>query len=254
MPWESDAQKTSWGNVNPFKSQQDGGFCRMLHSMSWLDIVGDEELFTKEKGWGRKQGLLLSTIWKTLQPDAWWFRQKPEVSTFDLQTVRETKKQSTTGSTQGNGRKGEKTEEERSERRGEKRGSLVKGFLRPKSPQNARQAGSGACHVCNQHFATIPQDPGNRQKCRQTDIYMQQGRKAGLISMETCRQTGSMNRENRTKVQNTSASVKKHSIACFKYSLWHTNTGGIYFILYAFILKATYFSTCTLHGLNFIGI
>lgn len=55
-------------------------------------------------------------------------------------------------------------------REGGRGGGLLKGFLRPESSQNARQAGSGACHVCYQHFVTIPQDPGPRQSSRQTHI------------------------------------------------------------------------------------
>lgn len=46
----------------------------------------------------------------------------------------------------------------------------MKGFLRPESPRMQGKQEVGACHVCNQHFATIPQDPGHRQTCRQ--IYM----------------------------------------------------------------------------------
>lgn len=69
---------------------------------------------------------------------------------------------------------GGKTERKTEARGGNTRGSLAKGFLRPESSQNARQAGSWACHVCNQHFVTIPQDLRHRQEWRQ--IYMQQGR------------------------------------------------------------------------------
>lgn len=62
---------------------------------------------------------------------------------------------------------------DRSERRNT-RGSLAEGILRPESSQNARQAGSLACHVCNQHFVTIPQELQHRQQWRQ--IHMQRGR------------------------------------------------------------------------------
>lgn len=55
--------------------------------------------------------------------------------------------QSTTGSTQGNGRKEEETEEGRSERREQER-KPGEGILKAWKLQNARQAGSGACHVC----------------------------------------------------------------------------------------------------------
>lgn len=132
-------------------------------------------------------------MWKTLQPDARWFRQKPKVSSFDSQTVRE--RSGKAPQAQPREMEGKRRRQRRTGvRGGVKERKPGKGILKAWKPQNARQAGSGACHVCNQHFVTIPQDLGHRQKCRQTDIHAPR-QKGSAVSMETCRQTGRADRE-----------------------------------------------------------
>lgn len=93
------------------------------------------------------------------------------------------------------------------------RGSLVKGFLRPERPKMQGKQEVGSCHVCNQHFGTIPQDRGHREKCRQTDTnYMHRG---WLVSMETCRQMEEMDGNKNKGPSNYFRANKPVTFGCF---------------------------------------
>lgn len=90
----------------------------MLHSVNWLDIVGDKELCLLKRGMGERTGVVTR---HNLENLATRHLVEAKSQQFQFTDRMGTKRQSTTGSTQRNGKNEEKTEAHRSERRGKER-------------------------------------------------------------------------------------------------------------------------------------
>lgn len=89
----------------------------MLHSVNWLDIVGDKELCLPKRGMRERTGVVTRPNLENL---ATRHLVEAKSQQFRFTDRMGTKRQSTTGSTQGNGRNEEKTEARGSERRGKR--------------------------------------------------------------------------------------------------------------------------------------
>lgn len=114
----------------------------MLHSVSWLDIVGDKELCLQKRGvWVEGGGVAQAG-------EPLLFRHKLKVSSLESQTVQEWSSKAPEAQPR------EMREKKRRQKRvgvsgGSRRGSLVKGFLRPESPrmQGKQEVGLVMCVI-----------------------------------------------------------------------------------------------------------
>lgn len=72
MPWKPSAERISWGNVNPFKSQRDGFF--------FVACIALRSVFKRNAGEEGEEESSQSAVVKTLRPDPPRFRHESKVS------------------------------------------------------------------------------------------------------------------------------------------------------------------------------
>lgn len=112
----------------------------MLHSVNWLDIVGDKELCLLKRGAGERTRVLTRHNLENLAA-----QRSAEAKSQQLWDQSGKAPQAQLREMGGTQRRQRRT----GVRGGEKRGSLVKGFLRPESPrmQGKQEVGLVMCVI-----------------------------------------------------------------------------------------------------------